>query len=88
MSAKVHKLFLTRCGLQENRTVSASDCEACPLGSVIDARSRVICSGQTRFFSTPCYYGIRPAATVCDCEDCRFGEVGPDRASVICQKPL
>jgi hypothetical protein len=86
MSAKVHKLFLTGCDLREARRVSASECEACPMGSVIDGRSCVICSGRMRFFSTPCYYGMRPSATVRDCEDCRFGEVAADRLSVLCTR--
>ena len=88
MVAKVHKLFLTDCERGEALRVRAPDCEACPLGSVIDGRSRVVCSGQMKFFSTPCYHGLRPSATVRDCEECRFGEVGPDRLGVLCSRPL
>lgn len=88
MGAKVHKVFLARCDMKEAQMIRATDCETCPLGSVIDGRSRVICSGQTKFFCAPCYHGMRPAATVRDCDDCRFGDVGPDRMSVLCQKPF
>lgn len=86
MSPKVHKLFLTRCDLEGSRRVSAIDCERCPYGSVVDGRSRVICAGQTKFFMTPCYNGMRSSATAQDCRDCRFGEVGVDGLRVLCDR--
>ena len=51
MNAKIHKLFLTRCDMHETRMVSATDCQRCPKGSVIDGRSRVVCAGETKFLS-------------------------------------
>ncbi len=87
MTPKVHKLFLTRCSLEEPRQVSASDCERCPIGSVVDRRSRVLCDGATKFFSTPCYHGMRSSATVVDCTACRHGSVSDDRLRVLCEKP-
>jgi len=87
MNPTVHKLFLTRCDLEESRQVSAVDCEKCSMGSVVDGRSRVLCAGVTKFFSTPCYHGMRSSATVGDCSACRFGAVGDDRLRVMCEKP-
>lgn len=80
----MHKLFMTRCDLGEQRMVTALDCGVCPHGSVIDNKSRVICAGETKFFSVPCGFDMRAAATVRDCEACPWGEVGPDRARVFC----
>ncbi|UCE45346.1 MAG: hypothetical protein JSU93_00135 [Methanobacteriota archaeon] len=84
MNPKVHKLFMTACDLQESRRVSAIDCEKCSHGSVVDHRSRVICAGQTKFFTAPCYFGMRSSATVRDCGECRFGEIGLDGLRVLC----
>ena len=86
MSPKMHKLFLASCDLQENRRVSAADCESCPSGSVVDGRTRVICQGETKFFVTPCYYDMRASATVQDCTKCRFGNVGVDGLRVLCDR--
>ena len=86
MSPKMHKLFMTRCDLEEERRVSAADCERCSRGSVVDRRSRVLCAGQMKFFVTPCYFGMRAAATVHDCEDCRFGQVDADGLRVLCSR--
>ena len=81
---KQHKLFVTMCELGEPHSVTAIDCEKCTHGSVIDARSRVMCDGATKFFQVPCYLEMRAAATVHDCEECRLGEVGEDRVRVYC----
>jgi hypothetical protein len=86
MNPKIHKLFLTRCDLEESRQVSAADCMKCPMGSVVDGRSRVLCVGETKFFSTPCYYGMRSSATVHDCMACDYGAVGDDRLRVMCDR--
>jgi hypothetical protein len=84
MNAKIHKLFLTRCDMHETRMVSAADCQRCPKGSVIDGRSRVVCAGETKFFTTPCYFDMRASATVHDCTRCRFGTIGDDGLRVFC----
>jgi len=81
-----HKLFLTTCDLGEPRSVSASDCELCPHGSVVDNKSRVFCAGATKFFVTPCFYDMRASATIAECESCRWGEIGPDRIRVYCSR--
>jgi hypothetical protein len=86
MNRQTHKLFLTTCDLAEPRSVSATDCERCPHGSVVDNKSRVICSGVTKFFLAPCYFDMRAAATVLDCAGCRFGEIGEDRLRVYCSR--
>ena len=86
MSQKMHKLFLTTCDLAEPKSVTASDCEKCDHGSVVDNKSRVICQGATKFFVTPCYYDMRAAATVYDCEKCPFGDIGDDRLRVFCSR--
>ena len=86
MSPKMHKLFMARCDLDNERRVSAADCERCPQGSVIDRRSRVLCAGRMKFFVTPCYFGMRAAATVSDCEECRFGKVDVDGLRVLCDR--
>jgi hypothetical protein len=86
MSPKIHKLFITRCDLQEARQVCATDCQSCPRGSVIDGRSRVICSGETKFFTTPCYFDMRASATVHDCRKCPSGTVGQDGLRVFCDR--
>jgi len=85
-SHKQHKLFMTVCDLGEPRSVTAFDCEHCPHGSVIDARSRVMCGGVTKFFLTPCLFDMRTAATVHECDKCEFGEVGEDRVRVYCSR--
>lgn len=84
MSAKVHKLFLTRCDTHEMRMVSASECQRCPRGGVIDGGSRVLCAGETKFFTTPCCFEMRASATVHDCTKCRFGTIGDDGLRVFC----
>jgi len=66
--------------------VSAADCQRCPNGSVVDGRSRVLCVGETKFFSTPCYFGMRASATVNDCLACRYGTVGADGLRVLCDR--
>ncbi len=86
MGPKVHKLFLTSCGAAEPRPVTASDCLRCGRGMVIDNKSCVICRGQTKFFSTPCYFDMRASATIRDCEKCEFGEIGDDRLRVLCSR--
>lgn len=86
MSKKIHKLFLARCDLAEPRMVTAKECEACPQGSVIDRRERVLCGGEVKFFATPCYFDMRCAATVSDCGRCPHGEVGEDRLRVFCSR--
>lgn len=86
MNAKVHKLFQLRCEMHETRLVSAIDCQRCPRGSVIDSKSRVICAGETKFFTTPCYFDMRASATVHDCSKCRFGIVGDDGLRVFCER--
>ena len=85
-SGKQHKLFVTTCELGERRSVTAMDCERCPHGSVIDARSRVMCGGVTKFFMTPCGFDMRSAATVQECVDCKFGDVREDRIRVYCAR--
>jgi len=85
MAQQIHKLFLARCDrLGEPKMVSASDCERCPRGSVIDRKTRVICEGETKFFLAPCFNDMRAAATVIDCENCPHGEIGDDRLRVFC----
>lgn len=86
MSQQMHKLFLTTCDMGEPRSVSASDCERCPHGSVVDNKSRVLCAGITKFFLTPCFFDMRAAATVIDCAQCRFGQLGEDRLRVYCSR--
>jgi len=86
MDQKIHKLFLTTCDLEEKKMVSASECDACPHGSVIDNKTRVICAGIVKFFVVPCYYDMRCAATIYDCESCGYGEIGPDRLRVFCSR--
>ena len=86
MNAKVHKLFMTRCDMHETRMVSATDCQLCPKGSVIDGRSRVVCAGETKFFTTPCFFDMRASATVHDCTKCRFGTIGDDGLRVFCDR--
>lgn len=87
MGMKMHKLFLTRCdGRPEGRMVGAAECGACPHGSVVDNRSRVLCYGATKFFYVPCYYDMKSAATVADCEACRWGAVSDDRSRVFCDR--
>jgi hypothetical protein len=86
MSKQMHKLFTTACDLAEPRQVSAVDCQKCPRGSVVDNRSRVLCSGETKFYMTPCCYDMRSAATVDDCERCPYGEIGQDRLRVFCSR--
>jgi len=85
-SGKQHKLFVTICELREHRSVTAMDCEQCPRGSVIDARSRVMCRGVTKFFMTPCGFDMRAAATVQECVECKFGDVREDRIRVYCSR--
>ena len=85
-SHKQHKLFMTVCDLGEPHSVTAFDCEHCPHGSVIDARSRVMCGGVTKFFLAPCFFDMRAAATVHECDKCGFGEVGEDRVRVYCSR--
>lgn len=86
MNQQMHKLFLTMCDLGEPKSVSASDCETCPHGSVVDNKTRVICEGITKFFLAPCYFDMRASATVIDCAQCRFGQVGDDRLRVFCSR--
>lgn len=86
MSQQMHKLFLTTCDYDQPKSVSASDCERCPHGSVVDNKSRVICVGVTKFFLAPCYFDMRAAATVIDCAQCRFGKLGEDRLRVYCSR--
>ena len=86
MPQKMHKLFLTMCDLAEPRSVTAAECSTCPHGSVIDNKTRVICSGEMKYFTAPCYYDMRAAATVAECENCSFGEIGPDRLRVYCDR--
>jgi len=86
MPQKMHKLFLTTCDLAEPRSVTAAECSACSRGSVIDNKARVICSGETKYFTAPCYYDMRAAATVAECEQCPFGEIGVDRLRVYCDR--
>jgi len=86
MNQQMHKLFLTTCDLGEPKSVSASDCERCPHGSVVDNKSRVICEGITKFFLAPCFFDMRAAATVIDCAQCRFGQLGDDRLRVYCSR--
>lgn len=87
MDAKMHKLFLTRCDvLPEGRMVSAADCSACPHGSVVDNRARVLCYGATKFFTVPCFYDMRASATVAECEGCHYGRVSEDRMRVFCDR--
>lgn len=86
MEGKVHKLFTTRCVRGGERLVTASECARCPHGSVVDMKSRVLCSGETRFFTTPCYDGTRAAATLRDCEECEHGRIVEDRLRVICNR--
>ncbi|OGS52523.1 MAG: hypothetical protein A3K75_03685 [Euryarchaeota archaeon RBG_13_61_15] len=84
MSAKVHKLFLTRCDFGESRSVTALECQCCPHGTLISDKSRVLCAGETKFFMTPCTYDFKAAATIEDCERCGHGEIGADRTRVFC----
>jgi hypothetical protein len=87
MSAKMHKLFVTRCDIRPDMpTVSAVECSACPHGSVVDGRSRVLCYGVTKFFTVPCCYDMRAGATLADCEKCPHGEVSTDRLRVFCDR--
>lgn len=87
MEAKMHKLFLTRCDeTLEGRMVTAADCSSCPHGSVVDNRSRVLCYGLTKFFTAPCYYDMRSAATLAECEACSYGTVSGDRLRVFCNR--
>jgi len=87
MDAKMHKLFLTRCDeTYEGVMVSAAECSACPHGSVVDNRSRVLCYGLTKFFTVPCYYDMKAAATMSECEACSYGSVSPDRMRVFCNR--
>jgi hypothetical protein len=86
MNPKMHKLFLTHCDMEESRQVSASDCQRCPRGSVVDERSMVICCGVVKFFVTPCFYDLRASASVKDCLKCRFGTVVEDRLRVLCDR--
>ena len=86
MNSKMHKLFLTRCDMEESRQVSADDCQRCPRGSVVDGKSMVLCGGVAKFFVTPCFYEVRAAATVKDCMRCRYGTVGEDRIRVFCDR--
>ena len=87
METKMHKLFLTRCDERpEGRMVGSAECSACPHGSVVDNRSRVLCYGATKFFSVPCFYDMKASATVADCEACRYGTVSEDRMRVFCDR--
>lgn len=87
MDSKMHKLLLTRCDVDPDRgMVSAVECGACPRGSVVDGRSRVLCMGVTKFFTVPCYYDMRAAATMADCEACPHGRVHDDRLRVFCDR--
>jgi hypothetical protein len=86
MTGKIHKLFLTTCDGSAPRPVSAVECERCPRGSVVGNRSMVLCGGETKFFTTPCYFGMRPSATLDDCVECVHGEVGDDRLRVFCDR--
>jgi hypothetical protein len=86
MNPKMHKLFLTRCDVEESHQVNALECQRCPRGSVVDGRSMVICCGIAKFFVTPCFYDVRAAATVKDCVNGRFGTVGEDRLRVFCDR--
>lgn len=87
METKMHKLFLTRCDERpEGRMVNAAECNACPHGSVVDNNSRVLCYGVTKFFSVPCYYDMKAAATVGECDACPWGVVSDDRARVFCNR--
>ncbi len=87
METKMHKLFLTRCDEPpEGRMVGSAECSACPHGSVVDNRSRVLCYGATKFFSVPCFYDMKASATVADCEACRYGTVSEDRMRVFCDR--
>lgn len=85
-NVKQHKLFVTTCDEGDHPSVTAMDCERCNRGKVIDARSRVMCGGVTRFFMTPCGFDMRAAATVRECEECKFGEVREDRIRVYCSR--
>lgn len=86
MNRQMHKLFLTTCDLGEPRSVSATECEKCQHGSVVDNKTRVLCFGVTKFFQTPCCFEMRAAATVLDCAECKFGEIGEDRLRVFCSR--
>jgi hypothetical protein len=87
MEAKMHKVFQTRCdALPGGRMVGAAECSACPHGSVVDNRARVLCYGVTKFFSVPCYYDMKAAATVEDCVTCHWGSVSDDRSRVFCSR--
>jgi len=87
MDAKMHKLFQTRCDdRSEGMIVSATDCGACPHGSVVDNRSRVLCRGATKFFTVPCYFEMKASATVSECEACPHGTVSEDRLRVFCNR--
>lgn len=87
MEAKTHKLFLTRCDERPGTAmVSASDCSACPHGSVVDNRARVLCFGVTKFFTVPCFYDMKASATVAECDACPWGVVSDDRVRVYCNR--
>jgi len=84
MSAKMHKIFMTRCDLRESRMVSAPDCNRCSRGSVVDNGSRVLCAGITKFFTVPCYFEMKSSSSVIECLRCPHGEVSQDRLRVFC----
>ncbi|MBU1158977.1 MAG: hypothetical protein KKE24_06535 [Candidatus Thermoplasmatota archaeon] len=84
MSAKMHKIFMTRCDLGESRMVSAPDCSRCSHGSVVDNGSRVLCAGITKFFMVPCYFDMKASASIIECERCPHGEMSQDRLRVFC----
>lgn len=87
MESKTVKIFLTRCDEHpEGSMVSSADCSACPHGSVVDNRSRVLCYGATKFYSVPCFHEMRAAATVADCDACHYGTVSEDRMRVFCNR--
>ncbi len=87
MEAKMHKLFMARCDDRgEARMVTAADCNACPHGSVVDNKSRVLCYGATKFFTVPCYYEMKASAMIAECEACSYGTVSVDRMRVFCNR--
>lgn len=87
MAGKMHKLFLTRCDeTPMGSMVSSAECDACPHGSVVDNRARVLCYGVTKFFSVPCSYDMKASATVADCQACPWGSVAEDRSRVFCDR--
>lgn len=86
MDKGMHKLFLTTCERGERRSVNANECGTCPHGSVIDNKTKVLCSGSLKFFSTPCFFDMRVSATVNECEECPYGEIGDDRLRVFCSR--